>query len=202
MARLLIVAAIFCLAFMSAYVPAAPLPDSAKSVPFFPLTVGSKWVYVEGDEEIVDIVTAVERKGPGTTLVTVRSKRTWRDGATILKVEVSDKGLFRVECAGSKDNPPVCWLRLPADRGSRWSNPWPRSQEEVMTVLASEVVIVPAGRFLAVPVEVSFPPHFVEFERPTFTRWYAVGVGLIKQAGTGGGDMVLKSFTPGKDRTP
>lgn len=202
MARLLIVVAAFSLVFVPVAFAAAPLPDSAKSVPFFPVTVGAKWVYEVLEGETVETVTAVERKGPGTTVVTVRSVTDKIAGATTLKVEVSNKGLFRMEVCGQKDDPPVCWLRLPADRGTRWSNPWPRSQEELMTVRALEDVVVPAGRFRAVAVEVAFPPRFVGLERRTFTRWYAEGVGLIKQADSGNGDMVLKSFTPGNGRAP
>jgi hypothetical protein len=60
-----------------------------------------------------------------------------------------------------------------------------------------EMVKVPAGEFKAVPVDLYIGVEAVAGK--PFRHWYAPGVGAVKWQTAGEGDVVLKSFTPGKE---
>src|SRR5262245_33563246 len=51
-----------CAAVMMGLVKAAPTPDNAAPVLYFPTTVGTKWVYERDGKESVHVVTGVETK--------------------------------------------------------------------------------------------------------------------------------------------
>jgi hypothetical protein len=159
---------------------------------YFPTSVGTERVYQENDDKIwSDVVSAVEWKD-GARIVSVVDKR---HEEMNLKVAVSANGLFRVECRGHKDNPPVCWLMLPAEQGCKWT-PWanrPNGLNEFAEVIGFEDIEVPAGRFHTIVVR-----HTISFSvQPewSYTRWYALGVGLVKQESHNLIE-VLKSISP------
>jgi hypothetical protein len=60
-------------------------------------------------------------------------------------------------------------------------------------------VTVPAGTFAASSVDLTFTNH-KDPARPVRCRfWYAPGVGPVKWTTTDGGEVVLKTFSTGRD---
>jgi hypothetical protein len=179
----------------AAVAPAAPVPKHLMKDPvyYFPLRVGTKWVYTdpEGEEtlvisgiEVVDgsrIVT-VERQGNGKAVV-------WE------KMAVSARGLSRVEGLGGKLDPPLEMLRTPAVVGNKWEFKT-TGVDGTDSIGAIEQLKVPAGTFEAVRVDAVYSLGGSE-QKTTF--WYARNVGLVKMDYNGGKERVLKSFTPGKE---
>jgi hypothetical protein len=176
---------------------AAPVPKE-KPVYYFPTTVGAKRV-VESTlngktTEATEEVTKVEEKG-GVFTVTVEWAGSRRPGAATY--EVTDA---RVRQVGVKDLGEFTLLDLGVKAGESWTREWAIDGTKVVTTFTlgkEEVVVVPAGKFKAVPVT----EHSGRADEAT-TRWYAPGVGLVKshyQSKEVKSTMVLKEFTPGKD---
>jgi hypothetical protein len=192
------------------YSTSAPVPKGGAF--YHPTTVGDRWTYQYPDAEVDYVVTKVEEK-EGKKVVSVGRVR---DGGKVTphnKVEVSNKGLFQLESVvvmvsfgggpapadGWKvEEPPLCLLKLPARPGDKWESQ--RHPEVPFSYKADrpERVKVPAGEFTAVPVDVvaTFPGK----DSLQWRYWYAPGVGVVKWTfDKGQGEVVMKSFTPGKD---
>jgi hypothetical protein len=186
--------ALVAVAVVLTLAPAAPVPKGAdKPTLYFPTKVGAKWVYDEEEGEKVYIVTAVEKRDE-STVVTVG----WvgSDGKTVPKESwaVSDRGLLLLEMDGLKRDPPTCFLKLPHQPGEAWD--WVPGNAPGWRGVArkSERVQVPAGEYDVLPVDLQFGRR-----SPILTRWYALGVGLVKSVNKEQTLRVLKSFTPGRD---
>jgi hypothetical protein len=177
--------------------PAAPAPDDA-APPIFPTAVGTKWVYRDDPQEWSEEITADETRG-GATVITVEKKmlKAGGTGSRFSKIAVARDGLFMVEHDGVKENPPSCWLKLPAEPGVEWIERRIHLGWEAQSwVLDRERVTVPAGSYRAIPVvtEMRWKAAFVPLET---TTWFAPGVGLVKTRGATF-EVVLLSFTPGR----
>ena len=179
---------------------AAPVPAPAprpRQVSYFPTTVGTKWVYQEGEDEHVEVITAVTEKD-GAKLVTVGSE--WKGEVTPrYLLAVSEKGIAHVAADVAELDEPAWALKFPHTPGKRWDfvlavkgvGKW----SGTATAGAAVVVEVPAGKFDAIPVECDI--NFIG-ERRRFTRWFAPDVGEVKSAVLGAKERVLKQFTRGK----
>jgi hypothetical protein len=179
---------------------AAPVPkDADASVLYYATTVGSKWVYQAGKDELrVLEVRAVKEKG-GEVTVTVG---TVVDGkvTTDQSVLVSSQGVFSAEPADKVPNP---LLKLPAKPKDKWdwTTAWGKGTR---TIAGAEEVEVPAGKFKAIRVEAEltlFPNVIGRTATIKMTEWYAPSVGPVKRVSRDDRDErteVLKEFTPGK----
>lgn len=182
------------LALFLAAAPAAPVPTgprlSLAPPPFFPTSVGTKWVYQDGDYEWTEIITAVETQKDGAFNISI--SRVGSDGKTTLwdQVLVSDRSLTRLAVKGVPFKKPVCLLKLPHKSEQTWENDF-NGRALTFEAFEPERIKVPAGEYEALPVEVQRPGWGNE------TYWYARGVGLVKME-ISSGDTVLKSFTPVK----
>jgi hypothetical protein len=194
-------------AALVAVVPAsaAPVPDGVKEPAlFFPTRVGATATYQSPAGEFVHVVTHVETTAKGR-VVTIAKGRTAETIAPHAKVEVSGRGVFQVHSYGAivggdgqppdsgwvAYTPPLCLLKLPATPGLKWDALDGPQGREACVAGREERVRVPAGEFMAIPVEV-----VPERGRGT-TTWYAPGVGPVKWT-TPKGEVVLKSLAPGK----
>jgi hypothetical protein len=189
----------FALVPLATVTPAAPVPkDAGKTVLYFPTSVGAKWVYKSGKTEWVEQVTAVEEKD-GAWVVTIGD--VVGDKVTpSYKRLVSPNGLFTGPGGLKEVRFALTLLKLPAKPRDEWE--WARDKGGAMicTVVGTEVVEVPAGKFRAVRVESTLRNG--EDTEPVQTGWFAPGVGQVKLVLWGGdGELstVLKSFTPGKE---
>lgn len=185
------------LALLSALLlPATPAP-TPKYESFYPAKVGTKWVYQDGDEEMILTVSAVERK-PEELVVTV--VQVLQDGKTTPyeKLTVSEKGLFRVEIRGVTFDAPLCVVRFPHKDGDKWGvnvpGPAPlRRQKGTATAGGPENVVVPAGSYKALRVDLTAKDSDGTPIQTTY--WFAPGVGILTMT-RDGRERVLKSFTP------
>lgn len=176
---------------------AAPVPKGAPEALYFPTTPGTKLVYEVRSKEIkaesTHTVTKVEAKGDALR-VTVDC-----DGASVAVTEVSARGHVQLTYESRELAFPRVMLKLPATPGDTWAR---KASDGVgaatFTVGLEEEVVVPAGKYRAIPVEC----RPADGERGVAcTSWYAPGVGLVKcVVGAKGGELTLslKSFTPGK----
>ncbi|MDB5310245.1 MAG: hypothetical protein JWO38_4447 [Gemmataceae bacterium] len=178
---------------------------------FYPTKPGTKWTYQFPDADIVLVITKVEEKD-GRRIVSVGRVR--EDGKTTPheKVEVSDKGLrrleesvFRVRIDGGPEledgwavrKPPLCLLKLPVKPDEKWEVQLTPELPATLTARAAERVKVPAGEFEAVPVDyVAAVPGREEMR---FRYWYAPGVGVVKWTFGKDGEIVLKAFSRGQE---
>ncbi len=174
---------------------AAPVPKEPSV--FFPTKPGAKWVYKSGAEERTDVVTHVERKEKGGWIVSV-GRLGPQDKIALDRVrkwDISDKHLVMVKSAAKGEGiVDWCYLRLPHEPGAKWPFEADQTVPHNLVAIKRQKVKVLAGEFEAVGVEDYLDGKLL------MTRWYAVGVGLVKEV-TSGGDTLseLKSFTPGKD---
>jgi hypothetical protein len=155
---------------------------------YFATAVGTKWTYESDDGTWSETVTEVDSRD-GEKIVSIVHGRAdelnW-------KVAVSINGLSRIQCRGDKDDPPVCWLKLPAKVGETW-RPWGDKSTDTAEVVGFEDVEVPAGKFHAVLVKTTVHP--VSGFDWSYIRCFAPGIGLVKLV-TGDRVQVLKSITP------
>jgi len=195
--------AAFLFAAVAAGSPAAPVPDAAKApVLFFPTTPVT-WVYEfnSNDEvvnEVVEVVLSVtDRKGD--KLVELGLVRGGKAHPSGLVMAVSGQGLVEghTEGGGFVGDAPV--LKVPAVPAQQWvaGKVGRAGQFRRFTSHGAEEVEVPAGRFRAMRVETTFVepegmPQLVE------QKWYAPGVGVVKQADNLNRSRVLKRFTRGR----
>jgi hypothetical protein len=196
------VSAILLVAVVSACAEPAPAPRP-KTVYYFPVTVGAKWVHIwksesgkEKDREEVEIVTNVKDGKDGAKFVTVGYVAD--DGLSHPRqvFEVSDRGLIWIEKFGPQSGAPfkpLCELKLPHKPGQSWSDDDYGINAKLMAQ-GPEKIKVPAGEFDCIRVEYRDDRD----PEPTQTRWYAPGVGMVKIKSD---DLiiVLKSFKPGKE---
>ncbi len=203
-ARLVPVAGLALAAGFAAPATTAPVPAHLmpKDPPLaYPTRVGTTWVYDHSGADRTVVVSRVEDRD-GAKLVT--TEFVGGDGRRTphAVVAVSADGVFLVAERGTALAEPRCLLKLPYREGQTWRSAW-GGLVEARTAGPWEKVKVPAGEFVAVRVR-SKHAHDLIGDDGSATSWYAHGVGLVRYADGGGqirleNDLVLKSFTPGKD---
>ena len=176
--------------------PAWPAPRPKEKdplVPYWSMTVGAALTYQVGeDEESIVAVTAVERVGDVTRVITSETSQ----GKTNphMTVEVRPDGLFLVEQAGQPYEIPLQLLRFPVKAGEKWQTVcvWRgKATRFVREVGEKKVLETPAGRFEAVPITSNMPD--AKDDKPD-VLWYAPEMGIIQV----NDHRVLKSYTSGK----
>jgi hypothetical protein len=194
-----------------AVVAAAPAVKG-KAVFYHPTKVGDSRTYETstGDArtEYTEEVTKVEVKDE-TFLVSTARSNAGKPGLT-MTFEVSARGVSRVPASSAAATNPTQILRLPMKEGESWTHELQPPAGAALpagfvlpkttyTVVKEEEVVVPAGKFKAIRVEMESSQNGER--RSGTTNWYAPGVGLVKtvlNSGTIERTTVLKSFTPGK----
>jgi hypothetical protein len=201
------------LLFIALAAVAADPPAESRTILYFPTKVGTKWEYTHPRfDQTMEIRSVKEKDGAKyvTAAVVMYPKRRQR----IINSEeyaVSEKGLFNTKSTLPTGNPvifdpPLCLLKLPNRPGQTWEvnvhqSPGPAGAgvKGTFTMRESEAVEVPAGKYMAVRVD--FTGVHDDQVPDKHTRWFAPDVGLVKMVIAGGsnaGELVLKSFTPGK----
>ena len=169
--------------------PAAPALKDKTPAYYWPATVGHRWVLQSGGREETFVITRAEQRD-GALVVDVAIVRDGREDPT-QQMRLSPEGIFRLSVGGQKYPAPECLLKLPHKDGQEWTfDPGPgHGASATLTAVRREAVETPAGRFDCIRVE--------RVGGNAATYWFAEGVGLVK-VGYGGGEQVLKSYTPGK----
>jgi hypothetical protein len=183
---------------IAALASAAPRPKEPVKAPlYFPTAIGTEWVYQQGEWEVTKRVTAVER-GTDMTVVTVDRVGSVGRPTRSDQMGVSEAGVFWIGSLGPdplKPDRPACWLNLKHAPGGEWMS---AGSQHPYVARKPEWVEVPAGRFLAIPVEVTYTSGSGKLVKQV--SWYAPEVGLVKeQVPSEDKPRVLKSFRPGKE---
>lgn len=179
MIRLFALAALSCA--LTAHSAAAPLPEGAAPVLYFPVTVGDRNDYlVDGKDRFYTVVTKVARVRGGVLRVFQEKGAEGTERVHHDVTDVSPSGLVHETVL----RPPITALRVPVGDGRLWERHVtdPQHWQLAWSAARKEVVVTPAGRFAAVRVDTTW-----RRERNgrfagegTYTRWFAPGVGEVK----------------------
>jgi hypothetical protein len=168
------------LAWFSLLVLTGPLlpQEKTKDTPFFPLKVGTVWVYRDGSEKVTVRVLRHEAVGEVRCAVL---QTTRGDVTTTEHVATQPDGVYRYQADREVLTIPICLLKLPAALGTSWQVSSTAAGLEVTGTftLGAEVVTVPAGKFKTVTA-VSKDLR-VGASKMTMTTWFAPNVGMVKQ---------------------
>jgi len=178
---------------------AAPVPKDKPAEPLMPVTVGTKRVLeiTRGTfvSEMVEEVTKVAEKD-GVYTIAVSSAAVMRTlGAKPPFPFLFEYAVSATTVADTRFDPPRTIFDTTVKAGESWKYESKGKVVTTFTVSKEEEVEVPAGKFKAIPV-------IEETEKlGKITRWYAPGVGMVKEdkEGFGKSVTVLKSITPGKE---
>jgi hypothetical protein len=189
---------------------ATPNDDNAQT--FFPIEVGTKWVYKIGEAEETRIVTKAEKKGDATFL---SIGRVLVSGAVVPydQVKLSATELAQVPIPASDvvtpsidQVTPAVVLRLPPIAGDKWdfetvdSRPFGIREKGTVSVGPTEEIEVPAGKFSAIRIETTVvilraTPLMVPAKT---VYWYSPGLGMVKKVFSDDRIVVLKKFSLAK----
>jgi hypothetical protein len=170
---------------------------------YYPLKVGSKWVYKVNDTSIEVKVASFEKEGAKLETY-VNSKQVASE-----VVEVKADGVYRTKINTTSIEPPVKFLELkdgkPAPKGTSWQID---SKIQNQTVKGKytikddqEKVKVPAYPEAVTAVVVDGPDFDIQGTKTSVKWWFAPGKGVVKLSYTIGGTeatLELKEYTEGK----
>jgi hypothetical protein len=182
---------------LAAPVPAAPVPTHLmpETPPYYPTTVGTKWVYDWNGRQLVETISAVEHKD-GATIITLDQEQGEQRTQASSVLRLSKEGLSRLAVRGSEYTEPYWLLKAPARPGDKWNvtvtfKPNDKPQQTGTKLIGDADEIEVMGKKLKAIRVITNLSGATE----TMTSWYVPGIGLVKQTGTT--KMTLLSFTSG-----
>ena len=171
--------------------------SAAQTTDYYPLTIGSKWTYrvtASGAGQTVEKTMQVEITGKESAggMECYMKKYTmdnrivqeecygWQDGKLILYKGAVDQSGSLVHASPS---PPQVLLVTPLEAGVKWT--WTGDIGTEKDTLQGEVggrtlIVVPAGVFDAYLVTLTLTIQS-SYQSIGFSRWFADGVGMVKQ---------------------
>jgi len=170
-------------------------PEPSDDLWYLPTTEGSQWVYQLSDIEdalLTLTLTSVETH-KDRVIVEIGTELLGRI-RTIKTMAVFPGALLEISPGSA---PPAWELREGGKKGTKWESTERHFRSDVTVVYSAEgaeTIEVPAGRFRAVRIDAVYEYRGVRIRR---SRWYAPGIGLVKETGAGL-ELQLKSFTRGK----
>lgn len=179
---------------------AAPVPKAKPKPDYYPLTLGAKWEYVrnqDSDNVWAEEVTKADAQD-GATVATVRIQPSGNGTAYDTSYKADKDGWYFVTQGGTTYDPPARFISADPKPGDTWELKYQMSgteYEATATVGEPEEVTVPAGKYSAVPVTITFGKPA---QRRAYTNWIVPGVGMVKQVAGGRTTQELKSYTPAK----
>ena len=192
-----ILAALAPVALVVGIAPAAPVPPEArKPMLYYPTRVGDELVYDRGGVEVTHVVTSVAEKD-GVKVVSI-GERSGGSVSPFEKMEVSAKGLTRLEISGQQITPLVM-LRVPHPKGDKWEFTTSGAWGSGVEVKGTKVVTGPESLKLgdrtyeSIAVESEYTLNGGKLKA---TFWYSPNVGLVKQTSSQNQSLTLKAFTP------
>jgi hypothetical protein len=176
---------------------AGPAREAFRETPYYPLKVGTRWVYRVDDNKHLTLYVARHEKVGDEVCALVE---TVRDGEVIGKEHIRStaSGVYSLGRDGKRLVPPLPLLKLPPTVGQTWSVNLKRGGKVSKGTyrMGEDTVQVPLGKFQAVTLRGE------SFEEESglavaFTYWFAPGYGPVKQVVRVGGKrtaMELESF--------
>ncbi len=177
--------------------------DKEKAPNYYPLTLGTKWIYeLRGDgqkKKLTNQVAKIETID-GKKLAVVE---TLMDGTVTgtAHIAVTDKGVMCHRMNGVELSPPICVLKYPYKKDETWEVETTLGAEKMTVKMKagdSEEVTVPAGKYKALKVDMD---RTVAGMQASATSWFAPDVGVVKQTMAVGGStatLELEKFEAGK----
>ncbi|MFH1452972.1 MAG: hypothetical protein ABIH00_03195 [Armatimonadota bacterium] len=158
-----------------------------KQPDYFPLTQDSEWIYKFGDKDLIVVVNGEENIDniQCAVMETIMDKE-------IMQKDYYDKNNKEVLAVMKTYNnnnikvkltPPQTIMKLPLKTGKSWV--WTGKFKDTgditfnFKVAAFEKVTVPAGTFKAFKIDITADAGMDR--KITVQRWYAAGIGLIKE---------------------
>jgi hypothetical protein len=193
--RVLILAFILLAGCQPATRPERSAPQDS---PYYPLQVGTTWVFRGPDHQRVMRVARHEVVDgtPCAFVETLRDDKVIEDNDVCVKAD----GIYLLTADGEKLSAPLPILKLPPRRGTTWRVNFNKGgkRSQGVYVLGNEEVEVPAGKFHTVTLK----GEILEGTTRTlaFTYWFAPGVGMVKQllkTGNRQTEYDLEKFEPG-----
>ena len=180
---------------------AAPVPKAAKAKPdYYPLGLGAKWEYVRNqDPDTVwgeEVTTADDKDG--AKVATVRIQPSGNGNGYDTSYKADKDGWYFVTQGSATYDPPAKFISADPKPGDTWELKYQMNgteYEATATVGDAEEVTVPAGKYTAIPVTITFGKPV---QRRAYTNWIVSGVGMVKQVSNGRVTQELKSYTAGK----
>jgi hypothetical protein len=176
-----------------------PAQEGATPHPYYPLKVGSEWVYkVQGGPIKVKVASAEKVSGAnGYKLETSAGNKV----SASETVAVTKEGVQRFNVNGLNPTTPILFLPMDPDVTKEWSVDTEVSNQKIKGnfVATKEKVTVPAGTYDA--VKVSGKDMTIGATSTTVEYWYAKDVGIVKLKFTLGSQdatLELESYTAGK----
>jgi len=163
--------------------------------PLYPLTVGSKWIFEAGQNQLIEEVTKSEIID-GEQCVRVETRV---NGQVVAFEHLAARtdGIYRVTVSGERVVPPLCFLKY----NTVMRTPWNVSSRVNGVMISGEFALektqvsVPAGDFQAVAVRgTKFESEAGSLE---FTYYFVPGIGKVKQVISARGrsaELVLKEY--------
>lgn len=188
----------FCLTMLAfAVTSAAPVPKNVKKIDYFPLAVGTKWEYVEGDDvRTTEVISLdVKKDAKYVTLTYVGAKSPPPTSRRVFRVV--DEDIFSLSTENSEAEKAGLIMKRTIRPNDAWETEHQWKGGELWTIShkvgASKSIKTPAGEFTALPVVQENSRTGKE------TRWYAAGVGLVRKESSDGTVISeLKSYAAGK----
>jgi hypothetical protein len=169
--------------------PSDPAPLRVPSSPYYPLKIGTRWLYKGGDHQLeVRVVKHVKVNGKPCAQL-----ESYRDGTRVAREHIfaANDGVYRLSADGKVFNPPLALLKLPAQRGLRWTVTFEQQQPVMRGVFemgAEEVDVAYSSFADDTPVRdrrkaLTLQGEIIEGDISTvrFRYWYVWDVGIVKQ---------------------
>jgi hypothetical protein len=155
--------------------------DKGKAVepPYFPLEVGTHWVYKAGPRSI-DVRVVKHETVAGVPCARLEAASEGAD-THVEYVAVRPDGVYKYRADGQDINPPLCFLKLPPKAVTTWETKAEVGGLDLHATftLGRAEITVPAGTYKAVTAG---SPDFTLAGRTTpVAYWFAPGVGLVRQ---------------------
>lgn len=180
-------------------VPGQEKEKKVASSDYFPLKVGTTWVYEANGKSIQVKVAKHEKSGD----VMCALLETSVDDTVVASehVAVQKDGIYRYSMAGTEVKPALRFMKLPYKKGDTWKAASKVGEQEVKVEYEFKEgeIEVAAGKYKTVITETTK----AEAGGQEFSAkiWYAKGVGMVKTKMKIAGmdiEIELKKFTAGK----
>jgi hypothetical protein len=171
-----------------------PVPPS----PYYPLQVGNTWHYQAGSQKMVVKVAAHEKVGE---VLCARVEATQEGSKSVEFISMQTDGLFRYKTKDKEIKPPLCFFKLPPQKGADWAVDSEIDGAKIKGKFTTdeEEVMVPAGKYKT--FKVTSKDFTIGSRALSLTYWFAKDVGVVKyRLEVAGVEVVLEleKFVPGK----
>ncbi len=158
--------------------------DDKKAMNLYPLAKGTKWegtLTIDGREldMTIEVTEVSEPKKGERAIATLVTK--FGDRSSTEDFSADDKGVYQHALQGQKLETPIVAVKYPVKDGTKWTEKMKQMGIELEAEFEqkkAEEVKVPAGKYTAYPVVMTIKTNGRTY---TETKWYAEGVGIVKQ---------------------